>query len=309
MTKPARYNLFLILITIFLVIIGIFIFDLLTKNIASYSLVKIVILLIISVIIGVIISLISATSIPFFREFLLSYRSLLRFESLSHPILIKLSMEAPGTYHHSLMVANLAYQAAKTISADAILTRVGSYYHDIGKLSNPEIFIENQAEPSDLLKNKNLTKNELHELALIIINHVAHGLKLARKYGIPKEITAFIAEHHGTTYVRFFLEEAKKRNTQIKLRDFRYPGPKPLSRETALVMLADAIEAKVRLIEKINNETITVIVDEIIGDRLTEKQLDLSGISEDDLRKIRDSLIRTLFTIHHQRIEYPKNEN
>lgn len=305
MTKPINYSLFLISFSIVLVALGIFIFDLLTKNMYSFFGLKAVILLIISSIIGSIISIIAATTIPYFKEFLLSFRSLLRFESLSHPLLIKLSLEAPGTYHHSLMVANLAYQAAKAINADAILTRVGSYYHDIGKLSDPRAFIENQKSNLDLVNFNNYSKNDLHESSKTIINHVTFGLKLAQKYSLPKEIAAFIPEHHGTTHTRYFYREAQKRKFQVKKNDFRYPGPKPLSREIAIVMLADAIEARIRLIDKLDKEKILEIVDQVIFDRLREKQLNLCGLNDMELKKIRNSFISTLSTIHHQRIDYP----
>lgn len=304
MTKPAKYSLVLVLITIAIIALGIFTYDLLTAKMLMFYWLKFVILIIFAVIIGAIISVLGSTTIPYLKEFLLSTRSLLRFESLSNPLLIKLSLQAPGTYHHSLMVANLSYKAAKEISADTILARAGSYYHDVGKLSNPAIFIENQNGGIDPFFSENPTKRDLIKASQNIIGHVKYGLELAEKHNLPKEITVFISEHHGTTITRFFYNEAKKRGFKVGKDQFRYPGPKPLSRETAIVMLADAIEAKVRLVEKLNKESIIQIVDEITNERVHEKELDLSGLTKQELEKIRKSFVDTLSTIHHQRIKY-----
>lgn len=309
MTKPTRYSLFLIVVTVGIIAAGIFVFDLLTIWLTAFFWLKYVILIIISIIIGVIIVITNSITIPYLKEFLLSYRSMLRFESLSHPLLIRLSLEAPGTYHHSLMVANLSYKAAKAIGADTILTRVGSYYHDVGKLINPLIFIENQNGKNDILVLPgNNTKADLIKGSKKIIEHVTYGLGIASKYGLPKEISVFIPEHHGTTVTRYFLEEAKKKHYKVKPSQFRYPGPKPLSRETAIVMLADAVEAKIRLVEKLNKDNIAEIVDEIINERTHEKELDLAGLTQTDLDKIRQSFNETLLTIHHQRINYPHDD-
>lgn len=305
MNKSSRYSIFLALVCIALVAIAIFIFDLLTQSMESYQWLKLIILIILAVVIGIIILLVTTITIPYLKEFLLSTRSMLRFESLSHPLLIRLSLEAPGTYHHSLMVANLSYKAAKEIGADTILTRAGSYYHDIGKLLNPLIFIENQNGGGDLFFSQDKIKADFVKSSKMIIEHVTYGFSLGEKNSLPKEILVFIAEHHGTTTTRFFLEEAKKRGFKVKKSEFQYPGPKPLSRESAIVMLADAIEAKIRLVEKLNSESIKEIVDEIINERVSEKELDLSGMSQIDLEKIRKSFNETLLTIHHQRINYP----
>jgi hypothetical protein len=240
-------------------------------------------------------------TIPYLKQFILTDRSLNRYQNLSHPLLLRLSLEAPGTYHHSLMVANLSYKAAKEIGANCILARTGAYYHDIGKLQNPEIFIENQYQ-QDPLKTTNIQKIKL--FAKKIINHVNFGIKLAKTYNLPPEIIIFIAEHHGTTTTLFFYNTAKKINSRINIKDFTYPGPKPLSAESAIVMISDAVEAKLRLIKDINKNNITETVNQIINDRILKNQLNLSGLNPSQINKIRKSLIETLITINHQRISY-----
>jgi len=183
-----------------------------------------------------------------------------------------------------------------------MLVRVGAYYHDIGKLMNPTIFIENQTKIPDTLYT---SMPEIKLAAKNIISHVSYGIELAKEYALPPQIMAFIAEHHGTTTTYFFLSQARKINPKISEKAFTYPGPKPLSVETALVMLADAIEAKLRLYHEIDKTKISEVVDEIISDRMRQKQLQLSGLTQDKIKRIRSSFIETLSTIHHQRISYP----
>lgn len=303
MNKPLKYGLFLTFMVIVAQIATILIYELIAYNRIDFSWVKILIMLIVAVISSVIIVVAILNIVPYLKQFILNDRSFLRFQSLSHPLLLRLSFEAPGTYHHSLMVANLSYQAAKKIKADAILTRIGSYYHDIGKLENPEIFIENQSEPSSI---ESESLKEIKERAKKIIDHVNYGLKLAKIHNLPPKIMAFIAEHHGTTVPQYFFNKAKKLDSKISLKEFTYPGPKPLSPESAIVMLSDAIEATLRLIKDINKNKIIENVNTIMNERISQNQLELSGLTKDDLNKIKISFIETLSNIHHQRINYSK---
>lgn len=304
MNKPLKYGLFLTLTIGITFIVTILIFEALTSKMLFFSVGKLSLLLFTSFIASLIITIIIINTIPYFKKFLLEQRSMIRFQNLSHPLLVKLSLDAPGTYHHSMMVGNLAYKAAKEIKADAISTRIGAYYHDIGKLKDPNLFIENY-------KNQTIpnyeTIKDLKKVAKEIIDHVEYGLVLAKKNNLPPQMMAFIAEHHGTTSTMYFYDRAKIIDSKISISDFTYPGPKPLSEETAIVMLADAIEAKLRLIKDINPEIILKIVDETIEERIKQKQLDLSGIDHVKIRKIRNSFIETLHSIHHQRIEYNKS--
>lgn len=302
--KAIKYGLFLFLITAFTQIIILALFEIITKNLAFFSLLKFSLFILSIIISSLIITLIVLNTVPYFRKFLIRERSLQRFHSFSHPLLLKLSMEAPGTYHHSLSVANLSYNAAKAIGADPVLTRIGAYYHDVGKLANAQSFIENQKDqnPEIIFQNISDLKNNAKE----IIGHVSSGLKYAKDYNLPPEITGFIAEHHGTTQTLYFVNAAKKINPDVSLDVFTYPGPKPLTRETAIVMLADAIEAKLRLVKDIKTIDIENTVHQIIAERIEQKQLELSGLNQHDLNTIRSSFVKTLSTIHHQRINYKK---
>lgn len=250
---------------------------------------------------SIVISLVIIFTAPVLKDLLVVYRRLLRFENLSHPLLLKLSLEAPGTYHHSMGVANLAYRAAKSIGGDSLLTRIGSYYHDIGKVIQPEYYIENQKEGqnihSEIADPKQSSK--------IILEHVKNGLKIAEEHNLPKEVMAFIAEHQGTQ-INYFFQQAKNNGLKVKKSDFRYPGPKPLSRETAIVMLADAIEAKIRLLDKVTPEAIREIISSTIEEKQVDNQLDLSGLTARELEIIRKSFIDTLEVMYHQRINYQK---
>ncbi len=302
MNKPPRYGLFLALYISIILVIIFGLYELIVTKYNIFYLTKIILFFICVAACAIIIAILVINIVPYFKNFLLEKRSFKRFESLSHPLLLRLSLEAPGTYHHSLMVANLAYRAAQEIKADAILARIGAYYHDVGKLSDPEIFIENQTNISKKTYN---SLQDIQQAASKIIKHSSYGVQLAQKYELPSQIIAFIAEHHGTTTTFFFLTKAQTISAKTSKKPFTYPGPKPLSAETAIVMLADAIEAKIRLFHEINKEKITKVVDEIISDRLHEKQLQLSGLTRDQITKIRNSFIKTLSTIHHQRINYP----
>jgi hypothetical protein len=221
------------------------------------------------------------------------------------PLLRFLLTNAPGTYQHSLQVANLAEQAANEIKCDALLVRVGALYHDIGKATTPEYFIENQI-PNQLDSHENENPKEVADT---IIKHVNEGLKLASKYRIPSQIKNFIREHHGTTLARFQYHMAVKQSNNgqqvIDENMYRYAGPIPQSCETAILMLADACEAKARADSPKNEEEIQKLVSEVIQKYLKEGQLDNADLTLHDLDMIKKSFISTLSNINHKRIKYP----
>ncbi|GAB4419015.1 MAG: HDIG domain-containing protein [Anaerolineales bacterium] len=234
---------------------------------------------------------------------------LLEISRPDFPLLQYFLRNAPGTYQHSLQVANLAEQAAESIGADALLTRVGALFHDIGKAKNPTFFIENQGT------GQINTHDELSpdESSRIITQHVLDGIELARKYRLPRRINDFILEHHGTMITRYqyskALEAAGGDESKVDPEAFRYPGPRPRSRETALLMLADGAEARVRAMKPQNEEELREIVRGAIDHALKTGQLDNTRLTLQDLSAITDSFIRTLRGSYHPRIEYPKIEN
>ncbi len=222
-----------------------------------------------------------------------------------HPLLQLLLQRAPGTYQHSLMVGNLAEQAARRIGADALLCRVGALYHDIGKVENPYFFIENQT--ADMTNpHQDL---DPYRSAQILKAHVTKGLELAAQHRLPKRIRDFIAEHHGTTilkgpYMRA-VEAAGGDPEQVPLEAFRYPGPRPQSKETAILMLADICEARIRAHQPSTEEEIRALVRESIELRFREGELDESGLSIRELREIEDAFVQVLAGAYHQRLLYP----
>lgn len=221
-----------------------------------------------------------------------------------HPLLKRLLHEAPGTYHHSLMVASLAEQAAERVGANPLLTRVGAYYHDIGKVTRPYYFVENQLEgvnPHDRL--------DPQASAEIIVSHVGDGLALARRYRLPARVRAFISEHHGTSRAGFQYERALELAGDPALVDeqgFQHRGPKPQTKETALVMLADAIEATVRARHPATPEELVQVVEDIFDRTLGAGQLDESPLTLQELRRVRESFLSTLKGVFHGRIGYPE---
>jgi putative nucleotidyltransferase with HDIG domain len=226
---------------------------------------------------------------------------LLELANPTHPLLRRLMSEAPGTYHHSLIVGNLAERSAEEIGADPLLTRVASYYHDIGKLRRPYFFVENQAEglnPHDSL--------DPSESARIIAAHVTDGVEIAERYGLPPRIREMIPQHHGTRLVSFFYQRATQEgNSEARVEDFSYAGPKPQSKEAAIVMLSDSVEAAARASRDHSPEAISGLVDKIILQRVSEGQLDECDLTLSDLQKIRRSFATLLVGMYHPRIEYP----
>ena len=232
--------------------------------------------------------------------------TLLEWGSIHQPLLQRLREQAPGTYSHSQTLADIAMTAAEAIGADGLLTRTGAYYHDIGKILKPNYFVENYEMRVDQHKKLQPTMS-----MLIIAGHVRDGLELARQYGLPRELRAFIGEHHGTTLVEYFYHEASMRQAaegkpQPSESEFRYPGPKPQSKETAILMLADGVEGAVRAMPEPNRGRIEQVVHQIAMKRLMDGQLDECNMTLKDLRRVEDSLTRSLVSIHHTRIAYPK---
>lgn len=225
---------------------------------------------------------------------------LMELANPNQPLLKRLLMETPGTYHHSIIVANLAESAADAIGANGLMARVGAYYHDIGKLVRPYYFKENQLyseNPHDKL-NPVLSKK-------IITSHTKDGIELAKKYKIPVVIQDFISQHHGTTPVAYFFHKAKENNSDIEIEDFRYTGPKPTSKEVALVMLADTVEAAVRAMSDRNAEKIEEQIRKLIRDKLLDGQLDNAALTIKDLDTAATSFTKVISGIFHERIEYP----
>jgi putative nucleotidyltransferase with HDIG domain len=226
---------------------------------------------------------------------------LLELARPNHPLFRQLLTNAPGTYHHSIVISNMAERAAEAIGADALLARVGAYYHDIGKTARPYFFVENQTDG----ENPHDTLSPL-DSAQIIIAHTQDGLELARKHRIPERVCAFIPEHHGTTMVTYFYRQANQESDEeIREEDFRYPGPKPQSRETAIVMLADGIEAWVRANRPGNVAEMERVIRQVINNRLVGGQLDECDLTLSDLDKIREAFVSVLQGIFHPRIQYP----
>ncbi len=223
----------------------------------------------------------------------------------THPLLQLLLMKTPGTYHHTLMVANLAEQAAGRIGADPLLVRVGAFYHDVGKTTQPYMFVENQVEGSNIHE-----KLDPRTSAGIIVRHVTDGLELARRYRLPSRIRAFIPEHHGTMRVGFLyhkaVQQASGDESKVDDRSFRYPGPKPQSKETALLMLADGCEAAVRAKGPSSVEELSEIVRKVVADRVACNQLSDCPLTLHDLDVIRQSFTLTLQGVFHPRIQYPE---
>jgi hypothetical protein len=228
---------------------------------------------------------------------------LLELARPTHPLFQRLLTGAPGTYHHSIVISNMAERAAGAIGADTLLARVGSYYHDIGKTARPYFFSENQSDgenPHDKLDPKTS--------ADIIIGHTTDGLALARRHKLPDRICAFIPEHHGTTLVAYFYRRANQQAAEgdiVREEDYRYPGPRPQSKETAIVMLADSVEAWVRANRPPTQAEMERVIRQVINDRLISGQLDECDLTLRDLDNIRQAFVSVLQGIFHPRIQYP----
>lgn len=230
---------------------------------------------------------------------------LIDLQQPNKPLLQRLLREAPGTYQHSLQVGNLAEQAANAIGADAQLTHVAALYHDIGKMHNPLYFTENQ---QDIAGNPHDTLNDPYRSADIIINHITEGDEMAKQAGLPQRIRDFIREHHGTTQVFVFYQRALQAvdgdEAAVDISDFTYPGPKPRSKETAILMLADSCEAAVRSIKPESKQAIRELVEKIVDGKRKDGQLDESELTLNDIRAIREAFVDILQGMFHPRIDY-----
>ncbi|MGL4798547.1 MAG: HD family phosphohydrolase, partial [Cellulosilyticaceae bacterium] len=229
---------------------------------------------------------------------------LLELTNPNQPVLKRLLIEATGTYYHSLLVANLAEAAASDIGANTLLTRVGGYYHDIGKLQSSNYFKENQVRdnPHDYMDPKSSCD--------IILSHVTSGVEIAETYKLPKCVKDMIRQHHGTGIIQFFYVKAKEMDEEVLLKDFQYPGPKPQTREAALIMLADVVEATVRAMQhKIGTEvSVEDVVRKMVKQKLDEGQLDECPLYISDIEKIIHSFTHMLKGMYHERIEYPEKK-
>ena len=227
----------------------------------------------------------------------------LELSNLNHPLLRALSIKAPGTYHHSIMVGNLGEAAAEAIGANDILARVGGYFHDIGKMERPEYFIENQEgsfNPHDGLPPK---------LSVAILkSHVSEGVELGKKHRLPEPIIKIILEHHGTSLIKPFFEKAKDIYDTVKEDDFRYDGPVPSSKESAIIMLADSVEAAIKSVETSCEDEVRRVVEKIFEIKMKENQLDNAGLSITELKTIMDVFVKRLKAARHKRASYPRVE-
>lgn len=231
---------------------------------------------------------------------LVSDASLLELSDTNSKLLRELADKAPGTFQHSLQVANIAEAAANAIGANTLLTRVGALYHDIGKMKNPVFFSENQASysPHDDLSSKVSAK--------IIIDHVLHGITLARKSKLPDRVVDFIRTHHGTTTVLYFYQQAKQNNVEVDIEQFQYPGPKPFSKETAIVMISDGVEAASKSLKEPTADKIISFVDKIIQRLMDEKQFMEANITLREIETIKKVLVDKLISSYHLRLAYPE---
>ncbi|WP_152550091.1 HD family phosphohydrolase [Geomicrobium sp. JCM 19039] len=243
--------------------------------------------------------------LPFFETGfnILSQTKLIELTNANHPLLRKILLEAPGTYHHSVMVANLAEAACEAIGANGLLARVGAYYHDLGKTKKPVYFIENQLQmdnPHDRLPPK--------KSAALIIAHPYDGAKMLEAHQMPKEIVDIAKQHHGTTMLKYFYYKAKEIDESPKEEAYRYPGPKAQFKESAVIGIADSVEAAVRSMSEPSDAKIKALVDAIIQDRLVDQQLDECDITVRELAIVASSMCETLHGTFHSRIEYPDEE-
>jgi len=236
--------------------------------------------------------------------------TLLELAHFNHPLLRMLAVQAPGTYHHSMSMASLAEAAASAVGANEVLARVGAYFHDIGKIEKPTYFIENQKGARS--KHDKLSPRMS---SLIIVAHVKDGMALAREYHLPEEVVDFIPMHHGTTRIDFFYQKAlqlaqnsedETKIDEIKEQDYRYPGPKPQTKETGIMMLADAVEAAVRTVEEPTPQRLEAAIGELIKKRFEEGELDECPLTLKDLTKIKAAFLSVLVGVYHSRVRYPE---
>ena len=251
---------------------------------------------------GIFSGMLTIALLPYFeRTFnILTPFKLIELGDLSHPLLRELSVNAPGTFHHSMLVATLSENAAEAIGANAIFTRVASYYHDIGKMKRPNFYVENQQGGTN--PHTKLTPSMSN---LIITSHTRDGVEMAKEYGIPREIRDIMVEHQGTTLLAYFYNKAKKGNPTVQEEDFRYSGPKPRTKESAIIMLADSIEAAVRSLDEKTPITIEKMIRKILSSKIEDNQLSEANLTFKEIEIIIKTFTKVLMGIHHVRIKYP----
>lgn len=296
-SKILQAGLFVSLVNLFVIIALV-----LLRN-SQYSGLEYGINLLVAFLSGISSAVLTIGLLPFFEAGfgVLSTMKLIELSNPNHPLLRKILTEAPGTYHHSVMVANLAESACEAVGANGLLARVGCYYHDIGKTKRPKFFIENQINienPHDKLPPMT-SKN-------IIIAHATDGADMLKKHKMPKEIIDIAEQHHGTTLLKFFYHKAKQNSGEVKEADYRYPGPKAKTKESAIIGIADSVEAAVRSMSNPTHEQIETLVKSIISDRLQDGQLNDCDITLKELNVVGESFCETLKGIFHSRIEYPE---
>jgi putative nucleotidyltransferase with HDIG domain len=228
--------------------------------------------------------------------------TLLELSDLNRPLLKRLQLEAPGTYHHCMIVGSLAEAAAEAIGANSLLARVSAYYHDIGKLAKPEYYAENEPA-SSRSRHDRLTPSMS---TLVVKSHITEGLEMARRERLPRAVQGAIPEHHGTMVMAFFYHKALEQDPMARREDFSYPGPKPRSKETAILMLADGVEGASRALAEPTPSRIRGLVTRIIDERVQEGQLDECGLTLSELARIREAFIPVLTAIFHVRAPYPR---
>ena len=228
--------------------------------------------------------------------------TLLEWSDLNRPLMQRLSLEAPGTFAHSMVIANLAEAGCRAIGANALLARVGAYYHDVGKIGRPQYFVENQLKgrnPHDALG--------ANDSARIIRDHVQDGLALAAEYKVPRVLRSFITEHHGTGQISYFLDKARESDPGIDAARFEYPGPVPRSAETAVVMLADGVEAATRVLSEPTPQRVREVIEHIVRQRLDQGQLRETPLTLEQLELVKEQFARVLNGMYHSRIDYPRH--
>lgn len=231
---------------------------------------------------------------------------LLELSDFSHSLLKELEQKAPGTYHHSINVSKLAEAAARAIDANALLVKVGAYYHDIGKIKHPEYFSENQKNTRNIHEHLGPQMS-----AKIIASHVTDGVKMAKKHKLPPDIIKMIPQHHGTSLISFFYQKATKDEKHVRLNEanFRYPGPKPQSKEAAIMLIADSVEAACRSMRSTEYKKLETMIERVINKKITDNQFNESDITLNDIHLISDSLLQVLSNMQHSRLEYPPEDS
>jgi len=256
---------------------------------------------------GFLVSIVATIALPPLEHLFgsLTDIKLLELSNMNLPLLRELAVSAPGTYHHSVVVGTLAENAAEAIGVNPLFARVSAYYHDIGKLRQPQYFVENQKDGNN--PHDNLSPNMS---ALVLVSHVKDGVAYAQEHGLPQPLIDAIPQHHGTRLIRFFYEKARsaaqEEGREISESDFRYPGPKPRSKETAILMLADGVEAISRTLSDTSPQRLRAMIKRAIQEVVDDDQLSECALTLEDLSKIADAFLGVLAGMHHQRIEYPE---